>query len=61
MNNHIVAELSKLKTSLGDNAAYQYATIYAQWGNRAEALASRSLEDRFSVRHNPDLCAATAN
>jgi tetratricopeptide (TPR) repeat protein len=32
------AELSKLKAALGDNAAYQYATIYAQWGNRAKAL-----------------------
>jgi hypothetical protein len=32
------AELSKLKTSLGDAGAYQYATIYAQWGNRAKAL-----------------------
>ena len=32
------AELSKLKAPLGDAAAYQYATIYAQWGNRAKAL-----------------------
>jgi hypothetical protein len=31
------AELSKLKAN-GDAAAYQYATIYAQWGNRAKAL-----------------------
>jgi TolB-like protein/tetratricopeptide (TPR) repeat protein len=31
------AELSKLKAN-GDAAAYQYATIYAQWGNRAQAL-----------------------
>jgi TolB-like protein/Tfp pilus assembly protein PilF len=31
------AELAKLK-ALGDNAAYQDATIYAQWGNRAQAL-----------------------
>jgi hypothetical protein len=23
---------------VGDAAAYQYATIYAQWGNRAKAL-----------------------
>ena len=30
------AELSKLKAAQGDAAAYQYATIYAQWGNRAE-------------------------
>ena len=32
------AELSKLKAAQGDAAAYQYATIYAQWGNRARAL-----------------------
>jgi hypothetical protein len=31
------AELSKLKVALGDASAYQYATIYAQWGNRAKA------------------------
>jgi hypothetical protein len=35
---HAEAELSKLKAALGDAAAYQYATIYAQWGNRAQAL-----------------------
>jgi tetratricopeptide (TPR) repeat protein len=33
------AELAKLKAALGDDGAYQYATIYAQWGNRAQALA----------------------
>ena len=32
------AALSKLKAALGDAMAYQYATIYAQWGNRAQAL-----------------------
>ena len=32
------AELLKLTTAQGDAAAYQYATIYAQWGNRAKAL-----------------------
>ena len=32
------AELAKLKASGGDAGAYQYATIYAQWGNRAKAL-----------------------
>jgi hypothetical protein len=26
------------EASLGDGWAYQYATIYAQWGNRAKAL-----------------------
>jgi tetratricopeptide (TPR) repeat protein len=32
------AELSKIKAAQGDAMAYQYATIYAQWGNRAKAL-----------------------
>jgi TolB-like protein/Flp pilus assembly protein TadD len=32
------AELAKLKAAQGDTAAYQYATIYAQWGQRAKAL-----------------------
>ena len=32
------AELAKIKAALGDTAAYQYASIYAQWGQRAEAL-----------------------
>ena len=32
------AVLSKLKAQLGDAAAYQYAAIYAQWGDRAKAL-----------------------
>jgi TolB-like protein/tetratricopeptide (TPR) repeat protein len=32
------AELAKMKASLGDPAAYQYATIYAQWGNPPKAL-----------------------
>jgi hypothetical protein len=27
-----------VKAALGDAAAYQYATIYAQWGQRAQAL-----------------------
>ena len=31
-------ELAKMKAALGDAAAYQYATIYAQWGNRGQAL-----------------------
>jgi tetratricopeptide (TPR) repeat protein len=33
------AELAKMKAAVGDAAAYQYATIYAQWGNGAQALA----------------------
>jgi len=32
------AELTRLRAALGNAAAYQYATIYAQWGNRANAL-----------------------
>jgi TolB-like protein len=40
LGRHAEAEavLTKLQAALGDAAAYQYATIYAQWGNRAEAL-----------------------
>ena len=32
------AELAKIKARLGDAGAYQYATIYAQWGDRTKAL-----------------------
>ena len=32
------AELAKFRAWGGDGGAYQYATIYAQWGNRANAL-----------------------
>jgi serine/threonine-protein kinase len=32
------AALAKLKAANGDFAAYQFATIYAQWGNTAKAL-----------------------
>ena len=32
------AELAKLKATDGDTSAYQYATIYAQWGNNSKAL-----------------------
>ena len=42
------AAVAKLKASNGDAAAYQYATIYAQWGNRAEAL--EWLETAFRLR-----------
>jgi TolB-like protein len=40
LSRHADAEavLSKLKAAQSDAAAYQYATIYAQWGNRAKAL-----------------------
>lgn len=42
------AELAKLKATLGDTAAYQYATIYAQWGQQAQAL--KSLEMALRLR-----------
>jgi TolB-like protein/DNA-binding winged helix-turn-helix (wHTH) protein len=32
------AELAKFRAKAGDAGAYQYATIYAQWGDRAKAL-----------------------
>ncbi len=32
------AELKKWQATRGDSAAYQYATIYAQWGNPPKAL-----------------------
>ena len=30
--------LAKYRAAEGDGEAYQYATIYAQWGNRGHAL-----------------------
>jgi tetratricopeptide (TPR) repeat protein len=30
--------LAKLKAALGDDDAYQYAQIYAQWGDASKAL-----------------------
>jgi TolB-like protein len=42
------AEVTKLMTRLGDAAAYQYATIYAQRGDRATALGW--LETAFRLR-----------
>jgi hypothetical protein len=32
------AELAKYRAAQGDAGSYQYATIYAQWGNRTKAL-----------------------
>ena len=32
------AELAKLRAAEGDSGAYDYATIYAQWGDRRQAL-----------------------
>jgi len=42
------AELAKMKAVVGDTASYQYATIYAQWGDRARAL--EWLETALRVR-----------
>jgi serine/threonine protein kinase/Flp pilus assembly protein TadD len=42
------ADLAKMKTAMGDASAYQYATIYAQWDNRAQAL--EWLETALRVR-----------
>ena len=42
------AEVAKMKAAIGVTAAYQYATIYAQWGNRAQAL--EWLETALRVR-----------
>jgi TolB-like protein/tetratricopeptide (TPR) repeat protein len=40
LGRHADAEtvLAKYRATEGDGAAYQYATIYAQWGNRTKAL-----------------------
>jgi TolB-like protein/Tfp pilus assembly protein PilF len=32
------AKLAKLEAALGDDLAYQYVQVYAQWGDRAKAL-----------------------
>ena len=42
------AELAKLKAANGDTVAYQYATVYAQWGNRLKSL--EWLETAVQVR-----------
>jgi TolB-like protein len=46
------AELAKMKAAYGDAAAYQYAVIYAQWGDRANALESLDTAMRL---HDPGL------
>jgi len=42
------AALAKFKSAFGEDYAYEYATIYAQWGNRAKAL--ELLEKAVRVR-----------
>jgi hypothetical protein len=32
------AQLARMKSDMGEAAAYQYATIYAQWGDHAKGL-----------------------
>jgi TolB-like protein/Tfp pilus assembly protein PilF len=44
------AELAKMKAAFGNTAAYQYATIYAQWGNWAKALESLDTALRLRTR-----------
>jgi TolB-like protein/tetratricopeptide (TPR) repeat protein len=46
------AVLTKLRSTMGDASAYQYATIYAQWGNVPKALGW--LETALRLR-DPDL------
>jgi tetratricopeptide (TPR) repeat protein len=46
------AQLAKYKARYGDSGAYQYARIYAQWGNVPKALAW--LDTAIRVR-NSDL------
>jgi tetratricopeptide (TPR) repeat protein len=50
LGRHADAEsmLVKVKASSGDAAAYQYAEIYAQWGNTSKAL--ESLETALRLR-----------
>ena len=40
LGRHVDAQavLAELKAAQGDNAAYQYAAIYAQWGDRPKAF-----------------------
>jgi hypothetical protein len=39
--------LARLKATLGEAAAYQYATIYAQWGRIPDALAALEKSKRL--------------
>jgi hypothetical protein len=46
------ATLAKYRATFGDSAAYDYAEIYAQWGNTHEALEWLATAQRM---HVPDL------
>lgn len=52
------AELTKLETAFGDDAAYQCAQIYAQWGDRGKAL---DWLDRAMRVHDSGLIALRAD
>ena len=41
------AALARYRTRSGDAGAYEYATIYAQWGDRAKALEWLALAVRL--------------
>jgi tetratricopeptide (TPR) repeat protein len=49
LGRHADAEgmLARLKATLGEAAAYQYATIYAQWGRIPDALAALEKSKRL--------------
>jgi hypothetical protein len=52
------AALAKLQSIAGDSAAYQYAGIYASWGQSAEAL--RWLQQAYRL-HDPGLLEIRAD
>jgi TolB-like protein/Flp pilus assembly protein TadD len=52
------AMLAKLRSELGDASAYEYALIYAQWGNTTRAL--EWLETAMRLR-DPDLSTLKVN
>ena len=41
------AELAKIRAAQGDDGAYQYASVYAQWGDRRKALDWLGIADRL--------------
>src|ERR1700733_1160873 len=53
-----LAEIAKIRQSLGDAGAYQYADIYAQWGDVSSAL--RWLETAYHLR-DPGLVSLKAD
>jgi serine/threonine-protein kinase len=53
-----MAAMNKLRSIAGDSAAFQYAEIYAQWGQRADAL--RWLNAAYRM-HDPGLLELRAD